>query len=284
MSEPPKLIDREALEKRRGRARRNPALFLHELVADEITERLSEVNRRFTNPAIVTAFPEVWHGRLQGARILPDDDVLGLQTESFDLVIHCLALHLANDPVGQLIQSRRAMTEDGLFMGALFAGQTLAELRISVTEAEIEMFGGLSPRIVPMADIRDLGGLMQRAGFALPVADSQTLTVTYPALDGLMRDLRGMGETNSLSQRRRNYLGKDFRAALERLYSQHFTDNDGTLRATFEIVHLAGWAPSDSQQKPLRPGSAKTRLANALGTTEFGSDGTKRNTVSGSDD
>ena len=119
---------------------------------------------------------------------------------------------------------------------------------------------------------------------ALPVADSQTLTVTYPALDGLMRDLRGMGETNSLSQRRRNYLGKDFRAALERLYSQHFTDNDGTLRATFEIVHLAGWAPSDSQQKPLRPGGAKTRLANALGTTEFGSDGTKRNTVSGSDD
>ncbi|MFY8147240.1 MAG: methyltransferase domain-containing protein, partial [Rhodobacter sp.] len=176
---PPILTDRAALARYRDRAARDPALFLQQDAAGEIEERLGEVNRRFTQPAVITPFADLWQARMPEARIIADDDVLDLAPGAHDLVIHALCLHWANDPVGQLVQCRRALRPDGLFLGVLFGGQTLAELRACLAEAEVAVTGGLSPRVLPMAEIRDLGGLLQRAGFALPVADSTIRTVTY---------------------------------------------------------------------------------------------------------
>lgn len=172
MSETPKLTDRTALEAHRARARRNPALFLQEAAADDIKDRLAVVNRTFTAPAIVTTEPALWQSRIPGATCVPDAPVLQLEEGAHDLLIHALALHWADDPVGQLIQCRRALKPDGLFLGVAFGGQTLTELRAALGQAEIEVTGGLSPRVAPMADIRDLGALLQRAGLALPVADA----------------------------------------------------------------------------------------------------------------
>lgn len=268
MDQPPRLTDRPALERNRARAARNPALFLHDWVADEIEERLKEVNRSFTEPAVVTTQQGVWADRIPAARLITDDETLDVQTAAHDLVIHCLCLHWANDPVGQIAQSRLALRPDGLFLGALFGGQTLNELRICLAEAEASISGGLSPRVAPMGEIRDLGALLQRAGLALPVADSQPLTVSYENAFALMKDLRAMGESNAMEQRLRRPTARSvlFRAA--ELYSTNFAQPDGRIRATFEIVFLTGWAPSENQPKPLRPGSAKARLADALGTSE----------------
>ena len=260
---PPDLIDRQTLPLRRARAREE-ALFLHHDTADEIEERLAEVNRRFTAPAVVTAFPQIWAARLPGARIIADEDVLALEPGAHDLVIHALTLHAANDPVGQLIQSRRALRPDGLFMGAMFGGQTLSELRTALAEAEAEVMGGLSPRVLPMGEIRDLGGLLQRAGFALPVADSTPRRVSYPGLTALLHDLRGMGEANALAARdRRPPPRRLFERAAE-IYHRNFPEGEGRIRATFDVVFLTGWAPDPGQQQPLRPGSAAMRLADAL--------------------
>ncbi len=270
MTRPPDLTDRKALEAHRARAGRNPALFLHEEVAFEVEERLLAVNRRFTAPAIVTDFPQVWAGRLSGAKIVPMTEVLALDEAAHDLVIHALCLHWANDPVGQIVQSRRALRPDGLFLGALFGGQTLAELRAALAEAEARVTGGMSPRVLPMGEIRDLGALLQRAGFALPVADSTTHVVTYADPVALMHDLRAMGETNALAQRLRRPTRRGMMAEAIRIYSETYPapDNPDRIRATFETVFLTGWAPHESQQKPLRPGSAVQRLADALRTDE----------------
>ena len=197
MSSPPPLTDRPALLRNRRRADRDPALFLQERAADEIQERLAEVNRTFTAPAIVTAFPELWRDRLPGARIVADDEVLALEPGAHDLVIHALCLHWANDPVGQLVQCRRALRPDGLFMGVLFGGSTLSELRACLTEAEVAVTNGLSPRILPIGEIRDLGALLQRAGFALPVADAALIGFLHTfqiALHSSIRCPRGDGE------------------------------------------------------------------------------------------
>lgn len=256
---PPPLTDRTALLRHRARAARAPALFLHEIVRDEVEDRLAEVNRRFTSPAIVTGWPEVWR---MPAKIVRDDEVLGLEPGAHDLVIHALALHWANDPVGQLIQCARALRPDGLLLAALFGGRTLQELRVHLAGAEADVTGGLSPRVVPMGDIRDLGALLQRAGLALPVADSLTQAVAYRDAWHLMRDLRAMGEGNALAARLRR---PTRRAVLADAAARYAAEGSADrITATFEIVFLTGWAPHDSQQKPLRPGSAVQSLSEAL--------------------
>lgn len=262
------ITDLVALARNRARARPNPATFLQTAVADDLQLRLNEINRSFTNIAIVTAWPEIWQDRFPTAAILPDDPVLGFANADHDLVIHAMGLHWANDPVGQIIQCRRALRPDGLFLGAGFGGQTLHELRRVLAEAEIQVTGGLSPRVAPMAEIRDLGGLVQRAGLALPVADSDTYTVTYSDMRALMHDLRAMGENNALAARLRQPSRRAVFDVAEHLYSTHFALPDGRIPATFEVVVLTGWAPAPEQQKPLRPGSATARLADALGATE----------------
>jgi SAM-dependent methyltransferase len=268
MQTPPILTDRIALGRNRVRAARDPALFLQEDAADEIQERLTEVNRRFTRPAVVTPFADLWRARMPNATIIADDGRLDLEPGAHDLVIHALCLHWANDPVGQLVQCRRALRPDGLFLGVLFGGQTLAELRACLAEAEVSVTGGLSPRVLPMAEIRDLGGLLQRAGFALPVADSAIRTVTYPDAGRLMADLRAMGEANALAGRLRRPTGRRVFTQTSARYAAGFPAPEGRIRATFEMIFLTGWAPADSQPKPLRPGSAARRLADALGSTE----------------
>lgn len=261
MSAPP-LTDPAALARNRRRAARAPELFLHQMVADEVQDRLGEVNRRFTDIAVVTPFPQVWQPRLPGARMVAEGEVLDLG--SHDLVVHALALHWANDPVGQIIQCARALRPDGLFIAALFGGQTLAELRAVLAEAESAVTGGLSPRVLPMGEIRDLGALLQRAGLALPVADSVVQRASYRDALHLMRELRAMGEGNALAARLRRFTGRGVLARAAALYAAHYPEPEERIRATFEIVFLTGWKPHDSQQKPLRPGSAAHRLADAL--------------------
>ncbi|ETW12305.1 hypothetical protein ATO8_12171 [Roseivivax marinus] len=271
MTDTPTLTDRDALTRFRARARATtdgPALFLHEIAADDLQDRLALVKRSFTAPAVVTPFPEVWAERLPGATVVPDDEVLALTPGAHDLVLHSLALHWADDPVGQIIQARRALKNDGLFMATAFGGRTLSELRAVLGEAEIEVTGGLSPRVAPMADIRDLGALLQRGGMTLPVADSFAMTVRYRTALHLMRDLRAMGETNALAQRHRHPTRPAVIRRAAELYAAHYADDEGYVPATFEFVALTGWSPDASQPQPLRPGSAQARLADALGADE----------------
>ncbi len=270
MQRPPELTDRAKLRLNRRRARRGGfgGMFLQEEAATELSERQGLVNRAFTAQAVITPFPEIWAQRLPNARIVPDEETLDLETGAHDLVIHALCLHWSNDPVGQLIQCRRALRPDGLFLGALFGGQTLVELRAALAEAEAEVSGGLSPRVAPMAEIRDAGGLLQRAGFALPVADSVTQTVTYADPLALMRDLRAMGEANALAGRLRRFTPRRVIETAAARYRAAFAGPEGRIRATFETIYLAGWAPDVSQPQPLRPGSAQARLAEALGVDE----------------
>lgn len=266
MTSAPLLFDRPALTARRARATEH-GLFLHRLAVDEVQDRLAMVNRTFTAPAVVTPFPQVWAPAFPSARLVADDDTLDLTPGAHDLVIHAMCLHWANDPVGQIIQCRRALRPDGFLLVLMLGGQTLNELRAVLGQAESDATGGLSPRIAPMGEIRDLGALLQRAGLALPVADSVDLTAEYRDLWHLMQDLRDMGETNALQNRLRR---PTRRAVFDRagsLYAENF-GKDGMLPATFELVCLTGWSPDDSQPKPLRPGSARARLAEALGTTE----------------
>jgi SAM-dependent methyltransferase len=177
--------------------------FIHRSAADEIKERLKDVNRTFTAPAIVTAHPEIWAEVLPGVACVPPEPVLTLEPGAHDLVIHAMALHWADDPVGQVVQCRRALASDGLFLAAAFGGETLHELRNALAEAEIAETGGLSPRVAPMAEVRQMGALLQRAGLALPVADAHRMTVSYGDIFALMHDLRAMGETNALIDRHR---------------------------------------------------------------------------------
>src|SRR6056297_243099 len=200
MTDMPRLTDSVALAQH-SRSARTADLFLHRAAVDEVEDRLSLVNKSFTDPAVVTPFPQPWRDALPGARIVPDDDTLALQPGAHDLVVHAMALHWANDPVGQMIQCRRALRPDGLFIALCLGGRTLEQLRACLPEAEIAETGGLSPRVAPMAEIRDLGGLLQRSGFALPVADTVKLTATYASPLDLMRDLRAMGEASALSGR-----------------------------------------------------------------------------------
>lgn len=272
MTQPPALTDPKALARHRARARRLPghdaAMFLHRLARADLQERLSEVNRRFTAPAVISGFPEIWRDLRPDAVQVPDAELLALEPAAHDLVVHAMALHWANDPLGQLLQCRRALRPDGLMIAVLPGGRSLHELRSALAEAETQATGGLSPRVLPMGEIRDLGGLMQRAGFALPVADSLVQTVEYPNFPALLSDLRASGETNALAGRLRRFTGRSVLAAAGAVYAETFATAEGRLPATAELVFLTGWAPHDSQQQPLRPGSAKARLAEALGVPE----------------
>lgn len=260
---PPPLTDCAALTRNRRRARRD-ALFLHDEAVFEVQERLLAVNRQFTKPAIVTPFAEIWRDLLPGARIVADDELLDLAPGAHDLVIHALGLHWANDPVGQLVQCRRALQPDGLLMAFTLGGQTLHELRASLAGAEAALTGGLSPRVLPMGEIRDLGALLQRAGLALPVADGFTRTASYRDMFHLMADLRAMGEANALTERLRHPTRRSLFVDAARRYAESFATADGRIAASFEVICLTGWAPHESQQKPLRPGSAIARLEDAL--------------------
>lgn len=263
----PQITDRAALARNRARALPD-ALFLQEHAADELQERLNEVNRTFTSVAIVTGFPDFWAERYPEATIVADDDTLDLKPQAHDLILHTMCLHWANDPVGQLVQARHALKPDGLLLCTFLGGQTLHELRASLAEAEAAVAGGLSPRIAPMGEIRDLGGLLQRAGLALPVADSASLTASYANAFHLMHDLRKMGENNAISQRIRHMTRRNVLTEAAAIYAENFCNADNRVNATFEFITLTGWAPADTQPQPLRPGSAATRLAEALGTTE----------------
>ena len=262
------MVDRDALRRARHRARPQAGLFLHDEVCAEFEERLQDINRSFTAPAIVTGFPDHWQRRFPGARIVTDEEVLDLREAAHDLVIHAMALHWADDPLGQMIQCRRALSPDGLFLAGFLGGETLVELRTALSRAEIETRGGLSPRVAPMAEIRDMGALLQRSGFALPVADGLRKTARYRDLAHLARDLRDMGETNALADRDRTIAPGLFRRAAG-IYRDAHADASGRIAATFDLIFLTGWAPAPSQPQPLRPGSARHSLADALGAAEF---------------
>jgi len=193
-----------------------------------------------------------------------DEEALPFPPESLDLVVSLLSLQFVDDLPGTLIQIRRALRPDGLFLAAVLGGATLNELRDALTAAEIETTGGLSPRVVPFLDVKDLGGLLQRAGFALPVTDTDRLTVRYDSMFDLMADLRAMGATNPLRDRTRKPTSRRLFLRAAEIYAERHADADGRIRATFEIVSASGWAPHESQQKPLKPGSAQMRLADAL--------------------
>jgi len=260
-----RLVDSNRLEMVRARARPE-GMFLHEIAIDEIKDRLELVNRSFTRPAVVTGFPEIWQAALPDARIVPDTEILDLEPGGHDLVIHGLSLHWSNDPVTQVFQCAQALAPDGLFLAAAFAGQTLHELRAVLAEVEIEITGGLSPRVLPMGEIRSYGQMLQSVGLALPVVDSETKTVTYSDAIALMHDLRAMGEGNALAERA-SHTKRDYFARTAARYAETF-GTEGRIPATFELIFLTGWAPHESQQKPLKPGSATARLADALGTKE----------------
>lgn len=264
MQNAPKLTDRTALARNRTRANDQ---FLHVIAREELQDRLSMVNRTFNNAAVVSA-SQADAVHFGATTHVVDTPTLALDVAAYDLVVHFMALHWADDPVGQLIQAHRALTPDGMFQAVLFGGQTLNELRTCLAEAEARVTGGLSPRIAPMAEIRDLGALLQRGGLALPVADNLTLNTTYASAWHLMRDLRNMGEANALDARLKHPTRKRIFDTCADLYAANFANEDGRIKATFELIFLSGWAPDASQQKPLRPGSAATRLAQALGANE----------------
>jgi hypothetical protein len=256
------LVNPTRLKQIRARARAD-GMFLQHEAADEIQDRLGMVNKTFTKPAVVTGFPDLWREYFPDAVIVADDELLALEPGAHDLVIHGLSLHWSNDPVTQIFQCGQALEPDGMFLAATFGGQTLRELRAVLAEEEVAQSGGLSPRVLPMAEIRDLGHMLQMAGLALPVADSAVRNVTYADMFALMHDLRLMGEGNALAQRAGKTPRSLFARAAER-YADAYGE-DGRIAATFEMVVLTGWSPHESQQKPLQPGSAEVKLADALG-------------------
>jgi SAM-dependent methyltransferase len=295
---------------RRRAATLGPSTFLIERVAEDLSDRLATVLRRFEcaldlgTPtdavrralaasgkvgtiiaADALAGAAVSRRRAQGSieegeqtsegipdaqlLVAADEEALPFRDASLDLVVSALALQFVNDLPGTLIQIRRALKPDGLLLAALSGGDTLTELRQAFAAAEAEIEDGISPRVVPFSDVRDMGALLQRAGFALPVTDIDRVTARYASPISLMHDLRRMGATNPLLERSRRPLKRATLRRMTEIYAERFADRDGRIRATFEIVWLSGWAPHESQQKPLAPGSARQRLADVLGTTEI---------------
>ena len=288
MSGPPRLFDRTLLDARRRRALRTAtdgADFLLRGVADDLLDRLGAVKRTFGlgvdlgSPLPLVTERLATSGRVSrmiridrlaetGPDILGDQETLPLAPASVDLAVSALALHWSDDLPGVLAQIRRALKPDGLFLATFLGGETLTELRQSLAAAEAETTGGASPRVAPFAELRAAGALLQRAGFALPVIDQDRKTVRYDSALHLMRDLRAMGATNVLIERSRRPMARRMLARVTEIYAERFSDADGRVRATFDLISLSGWAPHESQQQPLRPGSARARLADALKTTE----------------
>lgn len=269
----PILFDRPLLRVRQDRARRGgAATFLLDRVAEDLAERLQAVLREFNSAADIGTPGDQLRNALAGrfrqlARIdLPDIETepLALQPEQLDLAVSALAFQFVNDLPGVLAQIRRALKPDGFLLAAMIGGDTLTELRQSFAAAEAELEGGVSPRIAPFIDLRDVGSLLQRAKFALPVTDVDRIVVRYASAFALMADLRRMGATNVLVERRRNPTRRSTLVRMAQIYGERFADSDGRIRATFDVIWLSGWAPHESQQKPLKPGSAKASLAEAV--------------------
>lgn len=292
------LIDRALSRQRECRTLvRGKRHFLLDRVAEDLADRLSGITREFNDcldlspragavaseasrhlasprwvhaPTAIAPGSGLRSGQ-KGSSVslaICDEEWLPFSSDTFDLVVSGLGLHRANDLPGVLLQINRALRPDGLFLASLFGGGTLGELRAALMQAETEISGGVSPRVMPFAEVSELGGLMQRAGFALPVADVERVTVRYSSVFGLFDDLRSMGESNVLHARSRKFMQRGLLMRAAEIYAERFADADGKLRATFDIVTLTGWHPHKSQQQPLKPGSAKTRLADALGTSE----------------
>ena len=269
----PVLFDRALLQARQRRARKlGTAEFLLDRVAEDIDERLQAVLRDFSDVADIWTPGYVLRGPIRervktlthlGLEGSPDE-VLPFQPGSLDLAVSALALQFVNDLPGVLTQIRRALKPDGLLLAAMIGGDTLTELRQSFAAAEAECEGGVSPRVAPFADLRDIGGLLQRAGFALPVTDLDHVVVRYDNAFALMQDLRRMGATNILFERRRTPTRRATLLRMAQIYSERFADPDGRIRATYDVIWLSGWAPHESQQKPLKPGSAKASLEDAV--------------------
>ena len=292
MTGAPRIFDMDLLTRRRDRVAATAAAhdFLLARVAEDFAERLSIVKRTFqaglnidahhgllsrrlralaNAGAILDADPSpAMLARCDGPSLLANAEMLPLEAGSIDLAVSGLSLHLVNDLPGALIQLRRALKPDGLLLAALLGGETLHELRQAWLIAEAEVTGGASPRVAPFADVRAMGALLQRAGFALPVADTDVVHVTYASPLHLMREIKGMGASNMLSERRRVPVTRTLLMRAAEVYQQRFGLPDGRIPATFEIITLTAWVPHESQQKPLKPGSATTRLATALGVKE----------------
>lgn len=283
---PPLLFDaalrRTRLDRAARAGQRDDVLLPR--VAEDMADRLSFVLRDFPlaidlaspGPEIaetIAKLPRIGRvlraGDMAGSDIVFSGEALPLAEGSLDLVVSALSLHWAEDIPGLFVQIRRALKPDGLFLAALLGGDTLIELREAFAEAEAETRGGVTPRVIPFGSAQDYGGLLQRAGFALPVVDSERITVRYGDLYGLFRDLRALGATNPMLTRAKTPLRRETLGRLFEIYKEKFSDPDGKLRATVEIIWLSGWTPHESQQKPLRPGSATARLADALGTVEI---------------
>jgi len=267
----PILFDRALLRARMERARRGgPATFLLDRVREDFEDRMQAVTRNFADVADIWTPGELLRkplaGRFQSIVRVDFDpsEVLQLQPESLDLIVSALAFQFVNDLPGVLAQIRRALKPDGLLLAAMIGGDTLTELRQSFAAAEAECEGGVSPRVAPFADLRDIGALLQRAGLALPVTDVDRVVVRYDSAFALMTDLRRMGATNILIERRRTPTRRATMLRMAQIYGERFADADGRVRATFDVIWLSGWAPHESQQKPLRPGSAKASLEAAV--------------------
>lgn len=290
----PDLFDKAQLVRMRDRASSgfDAFSFLKDMASERLADRLADVRRTFTygldvgchdgrlsphlkqtgkiaeiahcdvSPGFLTQLPEGHEARLMTGEVLPAAE------GEFDLITSCLFLHWVTDLPGLLKQMRLALKPDGLLLVSLLGGRSLQELRACLSEAETEISGGLRARCAPMADIRDIGGLMQRAGLALPVADSDLITVEYPNIFRLMADLRGMGETNALVERNKHFSRRDLFLRAAEIYQERYGNASGIIPASFEIITITGWAPDASQPKPLRPGSASNRLAEALGVVE----------------
>jgi len=289
MSSSPVIFDRQLLRARLRRAAAlGPSTFLLDRVADDFAERLATVLRRFERAVDLGTPTDAVRRVLAGSgkvgtiiaastgrdgtttlAVAAEEEALPFKDASLDVVVSALALQFVNDLPGTLIQIRRALKPDGLLLAALLGGDPLTELRKAFAAAEAEIENGISPRVAPFADLRELGALLQRAGFALPVTDVDRLTVRYASPFRLMQDLRRMGATNPLIDRQRRPLKRATLKRMAEIYGERFADADSRIRATFEIVWLSGWAPHESQQQPLKPGSAQRRLADALGTHEI---------------
>ncbi len=290
--------DMTVFDRRLVRARRDRAAtgfeefdFLYREVADRLADRLLDIARAFPMALDLGCHTGVLEDVLNGRgkietlvqcdlsehmvrqanslTVVADEETLPFDAPRFDLVLSNLSLHWVNDLPGALVQANRCLKPDGLFLGAILGGDTLHELRDCLMQAELDVRGGASPRLSPFAQVRDAGALLQRAGFSLPVTDSDVITVTYENAFHLMRDLRGMGETGAALARPHHFTPRTLFMRAAALYQERHADADGRIPATFEVIYLHGWSPHDSQQQALRPGSAKTRLADVLDTTEI---------------
>jgi hypothetical protein len=276
MQNPAQIFDRRLLAERVKRRLGGEPNILTRTIAEELAERLSFVNRRFEHPCLIAAEPQhivqrlVETGQVKNveSRLPAPGDDLSLEPACYDAVFSILDLQTANDVPGLLIQMRRALKPDGLLMACLFAGDTLTELRQSWLAAETIMAGGVSPRVAPMIDMRELGGLLQRAGFALPVADLDRTIVRYADAVALIHEIHQLGLSNCLEDRSRKPVTRGLLGTAVNTYQNNFSDADGRIRATVEVAWITGWAPHESQQQPLKPGSAKARLADALKVPE----------------